>query len=249
MSIDTSQCQCLQHAVSLIRNFNPKFQHLWSAYPYFCFVLYKIAANTHAALAIFSVFSFLFSVLAAIISYKYRIMGYNFTAQWLKGTSNEAADALSRHPHDQPRDGDDLGEQEVDTHHFQAAVYQALTLQQVRMSAASQHDMENLHLQELRHHAMQDQTYQTLKTIITEGFPNQKCSLPDSVKRFWSVKDHLSIDDDLIVYGRGYHRSQSTHAHKHTQKNKHPQSKLMVLHDLKRFHVSAIFTHRKLLCN
>ena len=130
-----------------------------------------------------------------------RIMGYNFTAQWLKGTSNEAADALSRHPHDQPVDGDDLGEQEVDTHHFQAAVYQALTLQQVRMSAASQHDMENLHLQELRHHAMQDQTYQTLKTIITEGFPNQKCSLPDSVKRFWSVKDHLSIDDDLIVYG------------------------------------------------
>ena len=103
-------------------------------------------------------------------------MGYNFTAQWLKGTSNEAVDAL-----EQPVDGDDLGEQEVDTHHFQAAVYQALTLQRVRMSAASQHDMENLHVQGLRHHAMQDQTYQTLKTIITEGFPNQKCSLPNAV--------------------------------------------------------------------
>ena len=62
--------QCLQHAVSLIRNFNPKFQYLWSVYPYriLCFVLYKIAANTHAALAnFFRIFNFVL-----------RISSYNF---------------------------------------------------------------------------------------------------------------------------------------------------------------------------
>jgi hypothetical protein len=34
---------------------------------------------------------------------------------------------------------------------------------------------------------------------ITEGFPDQKSSLPDSLKKFWTVKDHLSIDDDVIA--------------------------------------------------
>jgi hypothetical protein len=34
-------------------------------------------------------------------------MGYKFTAELLKGANNEAADALSRHPYQQPADGDD----------------------------------------------------------------------------------------------------------------------------------------------
>ena len=128
-------------------------------------------------------------------------MGYNFTTQWLKGTDNQAADALSRHPHMQPADGDDLAEQETDTHHHQAATYPAMSITQIRMSAVLPSEQENLHLQELRLHAEQDQSYQTLKSIITEGFPDQKTSLPDLLKQYWSIRDRLSIDDDLIVYG------------------------------------------------
>ena len=130
-----------------------------------------------------------------------RIMGYNFTTQWLKGTDNQAADSLSRHPHMQPADGDDLAEQETDTHHHQAATYPAMSITQIRMSAVLPSEQENLHLQELRLHAEQDQSYQTLKSVITEGFPDQKTSLPDLLKQYWSIRDHLSIDDDLIVYG------------------------------------------------
>ena len=130
-----------------------------------------------------------------------RIMGYNFTAQWIKGTNNGAADALSRHPHQQPADGDDLAEHETDTHHSQAASCQGLSVAQICASTLSPSQQENLHLQELRHHAEQDQAYQALKLVITEGFPNTKASLPGSLKSYWSIKDHLSIDDDLIVYG------------------------------------------------
>ena len=130
-----------------------------------------------------------------------RIMEYNFTTQWLKGTDNQAADALSRHPHMQPADGDDLAEQETDTHHHQAATYPAMSITQFRMSAVLPSEQENLHLQELRLHAEQDQSYQTLKSIITEGFLDQKTSLPDLLKQYWSIRDRLSIDDDLIVYG------------------------------------------------
>ena len=88
-------------------------------------------------------------------------MGYNFTAKWIKGAANEAADTLSRHPHKQPADGDDLAEQENDTHHNQAAAGQALSITQICMS--SEH--ENLHLQELRQYAEQDHA---LMSIITE---------------------------------------------------------------------------------
>ncbi len=42
------------------------------------------------------------------------ILSFHFTAQWLKGTKNEAADALSRHPYNLPEDEDNLAEVEVD---------------------------------------------------------------------------------------------------------------------------------------
>ena len=130
-----------------------------------------------------------------------RLMGYKFTAQWLKGANNEAADALSRHPYQQPADGDDLAEHEIDTHHSQAAVYGAPSIAQLRSSTLPPSEEENLQLQELRQHADQDQDYEALKSVITEGFPNQKSSLPGPLKGFWGVKDQLSIDDNLIVYG------------------------------------------------
>ena len=54
---------------------------------------------------------------------------------------------------------------------------------------------ENLLLQELRKYADEDQEYQDLKQLITTGFPNQKSSLLASQKKFWGIKDHLTIDD------------------------------------------------------
>ena len=106
------------------------------------------------------------------------------TAQWLNGADNRAADALSHHPHQQPADGDDLAEYETDTHHSQAAPFQGLSIAQMRVSTLLPTQQENLHLQELRHHAEQDQAYQVLKLVIKEGFPSTKASLPDSLKKF-----------------------------------------------------------------
>jgi len=36
-----------------------------------------------------------------------------------------------------------------------------------------------------------------------QRIPSQtkKASLPETIKQFWSIKDKLSIDDDLIVFG------------------------------------------------
>ena len=130
-----------------------------------------------------------------------RIMAYNFTAQWLKGTNNEAADALSRHPYHSPNLGDDLAEYDIDTNGGPMIMTQALSIAQIRASTLNQMEQENLHLQELRRHANGDPVYQGLKDVILKGFPSQKSSLPDQLKTFWSVKDNLSVDDDLIVHG------------------------------------------------
>ena len=125
-------------------------------------------------------------------------MAYNFTAQWLKGTQNEAADALSCHPYRLPSVGDDLAEYDTDGNLMSTL---APSITHIRASVSDPSDMESLHLHELRKHVAEDQEYQALKEIILGGFPNQKASLKEPLKKFWSIKDNLSIDDDLIVYG------------------------------------------------
>ena len=127
-----------------------------------------------------------------------QLMAYNFTAQWLKGTRNEAADALSRHPCGTPSVGDDLAEYETDCNLLPSL---APSVTQIRISASHQQDTESLRLHELRRHAADDREYQTLKKTIISGFPNDKACLKEPMKKYWCIKDSLSVDDDLIVYG------------------------------------------------
>ena len=124
-----------------------------------------------------------------------RLMAYNLTAQWLKGTP---ADALSRHPCSTPSTGDDLAEYDTDCN---LAPSLAPSISQIRTSTSHQQDIESLHLHELRRHAADDQEYQILKKTIFSGFPNDKACLKEPMKKYWSIKDNLSVDDDLIVYG------------------------------------------------
>lgn len=56
-----------------------------------------------------------------------RLMAYNFTALWLKGILNCAADALSRHPFNEPSEGDDLAEYDINSK-------KALSIAQIRAS-------------------------------------------------------------------------------------------------------------------
>ena len=124
-----------------------------------------------------------------------RLMGYNFTARWLKGAKNQAADALSRHPCCKPTKGDDLAE-------FDLLNGEAPSISQIR-AASTEHtwEPENLHLQELRRHAADDPEYQTLKELIMTGFPNERNAMAEPMKKYWAIKDRLSVDDDLVVSG------------------------------------------------
>ena len=121
-----------------------------------------------------------------------RIMGYNFTAEWLKGSNNSAPDALSRNPVSDPSPHDILAELDI-------LNQPEISISEIRATSATNHISP--HLDTLRKTTKEDPEYQQLLQFILDGFPNHRSQLPDSCKRYWTARDHLTIDDDLIVHG------------------------------------------------
>ena len=126
-----------------------------------------------------------------------RLLAYNFIAKWIKGKDNDAADALSRYLCSSPKPGEDIAEYDIDICHSVHTI-KCLTTSEIRLL---NDPGDNLRLRELRDHAKRDQEYQSLLTLVTQGFPNQKCDLPSDMKKFWGIREHLGYEDDLLVYG------------------------------------------------
>ena len=89
-------------------------------------------------------------------------MGYNFTAEWVKGTLNNAPDALLRNPTSDPQPSEMLAEHNTDNNPEN-------TLLEVR--AIANKYQENVRLQELCKQAEKDHEYQQLRSYILNGFP------------------------------------------------------------------------------
>ena len=123
---------------------------------------------------------------------KTKVMGYNFTAEWMKGALNCAPDALSRNPTTDPLPQDMLGEIEIDNS-------KALPLAEIRAVRSSQ--TEALRMHNLKQIAGEDPVYQKVKHYILNGFPAHRQQLPDDCRAFWSVRAHLTVEDNLILYG------------------------------------------------
>ena len=128
-----------------------------------------------------------------------RLAQYNFSARWLKGQSNSAADSLSRHPVNEPTTGDELAEIEPDGSQSDLSEpsppIKAIKIAEIR----DRYDDDNLRLQEVRDRAVNDDDYRHLLTLIKDGFPDTKNDMPDGMKKYWGVRQHLSVDDGLIV--------------------------------------------------
>ena len=57
------------------------------------------------------------------------------------------------------------------------------------------------HLDALCKAAQEDDDYQKFHHFILNRFPDHHSQLPDPCKQYWNVHEHLTLDDDLIVYG------------------------------------------------
>ena len=124
---------------------------------------------------------------------KSRIMGYNLTAQWTKGSNHHAADALSRHPTKDPHSEDTIAEHDTQLN-------PEVTISEIRALSSTDANIPT-RLQDLRVKAAQDSQYQELHSIILNGFPAHRHQLPETCKQFWASKEQLNIDDSLIVHG------------------------------------------------
>ena len=120
---------------------------------------------------------------------KTKLMAYNFTAEWIKGKKNDAPDALS---YNLLLDPDTLAE--INTNGCPG-----MTLTEIKTRHAG--TTENLQLQDIQKHAEEDHKYQQLCTFIVHGFPAHRSELPEPCRQFWHICKHLSLDDNLIVYG------------------------------------------------
>ena len=122
---------------------------------------------------------------------KTKIMGYSFTASWLKGTLNKAPDALSRNPTTDPQPDETLAESEIDD-------IAAMSTAEIRAVTGKG---ESLRLTKLCQVANNDPEYQKLKSYIISGFPQHRQQLPTECRRYWNVHTQLSLEDDIILYG------------------------------------------------
>lgn len=116
-----------------------------------------------------------------------KLMRFSFKAFWLKSKDNAAADALSRAPLDKPAEEDIF--LEGDEH--RTALLFAMNVSQL-----------DPRLEEVAEAAKQDEEYCELRETILSGFPNEKAGLSLRLRPYWKVRHDLSVDNDLIVYGR-----------------------------------------------
>ena len=119
---------------------------------------------------------------------------YNFTATWRKGALHNIPDALSRYPVDPPSPPD-----EDVTLQVGSLVTRIVT--EVEEDGGSQTPFEDVTLTAIRAASERDPDIRTLKDVIMSGFPDHKSEVDLQVRPYWSVRDKLCVDDDLVVCG------------------------------------------------
>ena len=118
-----------------------------------------------------------------------KILEYSVTASWVKGTANTGPDTLSRAPVAMPTPDDALGEDQDAT-----SIHNIIT--------SNVHSIGiNLRLDAVGSAIDAAHEDQLLLNTVWTGFPNTKVHLQLALRPSWALRDSLSIDDSLVVYG------------------------------------------------
>lgn len=118
---------------------------------------------------------------------------YIFTAVWCAGRLLKVPDALSRAPVSHPTPEDDLLSASTAAH-LRAVVT-------VNTADEDLPQRDDRVLQELRDAAQEDPAYVRLRDCITSGFPAHRYNLHNSLLPYWKLRDDLSTDNGLVLYG------------------------------------------------
>jgi hypothetical protein len=110
-----------------------------------------------------------------------RILNYDTTLTWKPGNEVQIADMLSR-SFPEP---DELTQPDP-----------TASVNMVEYLAVG-----DAKLTKLRHHTLNDESLQQLKTVIQQGWPETKQDVPNLVSPYYHIRDELSVQDGLIFRG------------------------------------------------
>ena len=73
------------------------------------------------------------------------------------------------------------------------------TVSNLSIRACLRHKSTSLRMHKLHEAAYADKTYQQLVQIVLTGFPASEHSLPPDLRAFWNGREHLSVDNGLVI--------------------------------------------------
>ena len=130
---------------------------------------------------------------------KERLSPFVFTTSWKKGKEHALPDALSRAPVCNPTADDLVADSSI------AKLVSAYTISMVASIVSDEckpdHHLVDPLLAELRQAGAEDPSYKLLITTIVNGFPCRPEDLQVDVCQYWSVREQLSVDDGLVLFG------------------------------------------------
>ena len=127
---------------------------------------------------------------------KEKMSPFLYTAVWRAGKELCIPDALSRAPVSHPTPEDELGLTDAAAH---IRAIMSVSTSPSQDEPPSQD--ADLILQELREAASTDPIYTRLRQSIISGFPSNRYDLHTTLLPFWKIRDNLSVDGDLVLYG------------------------------------------------
>nr|XP_027214367.1 uncharacterized protein LOC113807327 [Penaeus vannamei] len=125
------------------------------------------------------------------------ISPYQFTAVWRAGKQLHIPDAQSRAPVSRPTSEDENLCNDAATH--LRSIVTCNTIGTVTDPKTQDADRT---LQELREAASVNPEYARLKDCMSTGFPSNRYDLHKSLLPYWKIRDSLSADGELVLYGQ-----------------------------------------------
>lgn len=125
---------------------------------------------------------------------------YNLKFEFIKGSENVVADALSRAPIDEPEQERSFGEKTAFVYEIQEETTIQSWCKSVKLVKYLKISDEIL--EEVKTATQRDQSMQLLKSHIFNGWPDNAKALREDIRAFHKHKEELAWQDDLVFRGR-----------------------------------------------
>jgi hypothetical protein len=132
---------------------------------------------------------------------KERLSPYSFTTVWRRGKDHAIPDALSRAPVNDPAADDECIGTELAFSVRHVVIQSVNAIIEPEDDAVSRSHLPDNLLDDLRTGAAADPHYLDLIAAVESGFPKNRALTPTHIRQFWSIRDQLSTDGGLVLYG------------------------------------------------